>query len=59
MKSRLLPVFDLVLAFGLSIKAAADQSLSLRPFIATAQDDAATTSRLLAVESIFTAMRLD
>ena len=48
MKSRLLPVFGLVLALGLPVKAAADQSLSLRLFIATAQDDAATISRLLA-----------
>ena len=48
MKSRLLPVFGLVLALGLPVIAAADQSLSLRLFIATAQDDAATISRLLA-----------
>ena len=48
MKSRLLPVVGLVLALGLPVKAVADQSLSLRLFIATAQDDAATISRLLA-----------
>ena len=51
MKSRLLPVFGLVLALGLPVKAAADQSLSLRLFIATAQDDAATISRLLASDA--------
>ena len=48
MKTCLLPVLGLVLTLGLPAGAAADQNLSLRLFVATAQGDAAAISRLLA-----------
>ena len=48
MKTCLLPVFGLVLILGLPASAAADQNMSLRLFVATAQDDATAISRLLA-----------